>query len=277
MSDICAVSGKKVTEMAKKKRKPRKLTKFGRILTDIILVIALCAAGFSGWKLYEGLSTYNESKSSYDNLRDTAVKKPEVKQPESSDVEETDDTLVIDHAAMSAINSDYVGWIYMKNSDISYPMVQGTDNDFYLDHLYTKEANYVGSVFLDCNSNRDFTDRNTVIYAHNVKNGTMFMEIAKFEDPSWYADHDVIEIYTASQNYRLYPVAGILTTGSDNYVSYAFESDDAFMNYVSRFTLNSTFQSNQTISPQDQTILLSTCSYSLEDGRYALLCRVEKF
>ncbi|MGM9941841.1 MAG: class B sortase [Bulleidia sp.] len=263
--------------MAKKKRKARKLTKFGRIVTDIILVIALGAACFSGWKLYQGLSTYNQSKSSYDTLRDAAVKKPEVSQPDSSQEQESDDTLVIDHAAMAAINPDYVGWIHMKNSDISYPMVQGTDNEYYLNHLYTKEENYVGSVFLDCNSSRDFTDRNTVIYAHNVKNGTMFMEIARFEDPSWYADHDVLEIYTASQNYRLYPVAGILTTGSDNYVSYAFESDEAYMNYVNRFVSNSTFQSNQTVTPQDQTVLLSTCSYSLTDGRYALLCRVEKF
>ena len=261
----------------KKRKKPRKLSKTGKILTDVILVVALCVAGYSGYKLYEGLSTYNESKNVYDQIRDTAVKKPiTVETAESSHEEEEEAEDVIDHAALSNINSDYVGWIRMKNSYIDYPMVQGTDNDFYLDHLYTKEYNYVGSVFLDCNNNRDFTDKNTVIYAHNVKNGTMFMEIAKFEDPSYYADHDVIEIMTPECNYKLYPVAGILTTGTDNYVSYQFGSDEEFMNYVSYFTSNSTFSSNVVIEPSDQTVLLSTCSYSLEDGRYALLCRLVK-
>ena len=258
-----------------RKKKHKKLSRAGRIITDLILVAALCVAGYSGYKLYEGLSTYSQSKNVYDEIRETAVKKPEtVKQEDSSQQETQEDVYVIDHAALSAINSDYVGWIRMKNSYIDYPMVQGTDNSFYLDHLYTKEYNYVGSVFIDCNNSRDFSDRNTVIYAHNVKNGTMFMEIAKFEDPSYYADHDVIEIETQECNYKLYPVAGILTNGSDNYVAYNFASDEEFMNYVSYFTGNSTFTSNVVLEPTDQTVLLSTCSYSLEDGRYALLCRL---
>ena len=84
----------------------------------------------------------------------------------------------------------------------------------------------------------------------------------------------MIEIETQECNYKLYPVAGILTNGSDNYVAYNFASDEEFMNYVSYFTGNSTFTSNVVLEPTDQTVLLSTCSYSLEDGRYALLCRL---
>lgn len=274
MSDISMVSGK---AQIMEQKKHKKLSKTGRILTDTVLVFALCVAGYSGFKLYEGLSTYNQSKNVYDEIRETAVKQPEPQKQEDSSIEEIqEESEDIDHAALSAINPDYVGWIRMKNSYIDYPMVQGTDNSFYLDHLYTKEYNYVGSVFLDCNNNRNFSDRNTVIYAHNVKNGTMFMEIAKFEDPSYYAEHDEIEIFTQQCNYKLYPVAGILTTGSDNYVSFNFGSDEEFMNYVSYFTDHSTFVSRVELQPTDQTVLLSTCSYSLEDGRYALLCKTVK-
>ena len=128
-----------------RKKKHKKLSRAGRIITDLILVAALGVAGYSGYKLYEGLSTYSQSKNVYDEIRETAVKKPEtVKQEDSSQQETQEDVYVIDHAALSAINSDYVGWIRMKNSYIDYPMVQGTDNSFYLDHLYTKEYNYVG-------------------------------------------------------------------------------------------------------------------------------------
>ena len=73
----------------RKRKKPRKLSKTGKILTDVILVVALCVAGYSGYKLYEGLSTYNESKNVYDQIRDTAVKKPiTVETAESSHEEE---------------------------------------------------------------------------------------------------------------------------------------------------------------------------------------------
>lgn len=254
-----------------KNQKKRKLTKAGRILTDIILVVALCVAGYSGYKVWSGLSTYHESDKTYQDLKKYTASS-ESESTDGSQVEE--DTFQVDHASLSAVNSDYVGWIRMKNSYIDYPMVQGTDNEYYLDHLYTKEYNYVGSVFLDCNSARDFSDKNTVIYAHNVKNGTMFMEIAKFEDPSYYADHNVIELYTPDADYLAYPVAGILTTGSDDYVSYNFASNEEFMNYVNRFKNNSTFTSDTDISEEDQTVLFSTCSYSLNDGRYALLCKL---
>lgn len=253
-------------------KKKKKLSKTGKIITDILLVVALGVAGYSGYKVYEGLSTYHESDKTYDSLKQYT--KEEKTGTEESSV--TDDTYVIDHASLQSVNSDYVGWVRMPDSYIDYPMVQGTDNSYYLDHLYTKEYNYVGSVFLDCNSARDFSDKNTVIYAHNVKNGTMFMEIAKFEDPAYYQDHKVIELYTPEQNYLAYPVAGILTDGSDDYVSYNFESDDAFMSYVSRFTSNSTFSSDVSLEASDQTVLFSTCSYSLTDGRYALLCKLVK-
>ena len=266
--------------MKQSRKNRKKLTKAGRIITDLILVVAICVAGYSGFKLYEGLSTYNQSKNVYEDIRETAVKKPETVQQPAQDSalkeDRQEEVWTVDHAALAQMNPDYVGWIRMKNSYIDYPMVQGTDNSFYLDHLYTKEYNNVGSVFLDCGNSRDFTDRNTVIYAHNVKNGTMFMEIAKFEDPSYYATHDVIEIYTQQCNYKLYPVAGILTTGADNYVAFNFGSDEEFLNYVSYFTSNSTFTSNTALNPGDQTVLLSTCSYSLQDGRYALLCKLVK-
>ena len=133
----------------RKRKKPRKLSKTGKILTDVILVVSLCVAGYSGYKLYEGLSTYNESKNVYDQIRDTAVKKPiTVETAESSHEEEEEAEDVIDHAALSNINSDYVGWIKMKNSYIDYPMVESI--------RYTKflpDANYLTYTIsrTDCN------------------------------------------------------------------------------------------------------------------------------
>ncbi len=242
--------------MAKKKRK---LTKFGRILTDILIVLCLGVAGFSGYNLYKELHEYQESTEAYDDLVEQVV---------------TTDEQEFDWESLKSMNSDFVGWIRMDDSTVDYPFVQGSDNDYYLRHLFTGQYNNSGCVFMDVSNNSDFSDKNTVLYAHNMKNGTMFAAIEKFKDASYYDSHKVIHIYTESMTYDLYPVAGILTDGQDDYVRTSFSDDEDFMSYVNYFVSNTTFTSEQTIESTDRMVMLSTCNYDTEDGRYVLVCKL---
>ena len=245
-----------VKNMAKKKRK---LTKFGRILTDILIVLCLGVTVFSGYNLYKELHEYQESTEAYDDL---------VEQVVITDEQE------FDWESLKSMNSDFVGWIRMDDSTVDYPFVQGADNDYYLRHLFTGQYNNSGCVFMDVNNNSDFSDKNTVLYAHNMKNGTMFAAIEKFKDASYYDSHKVIHIYTESTTYDLYPVAGILTDGQDDYVRTSFSDDEDFMSYVNYFVSNTTFTSEQTIESTDRMVMLSTCNYDTEDGRYVLICKL---
>ena len=242
--------------MAKKKRK---LTKFGRILTDILIVLCLGVAGFSGYNLYKELHEYQESTEAYDDLVEQVV---------------TTDEQEFDWESLKSMNSDFVGWIRMDDSTVDYPFVQGSDNEYYLRHLFTGQYNNSGCVFMDVSNNSDFSDKNTVLYAHNMKNGTMFAAIEKFKDASYYDSHKVIQIYTESMTYDLYPVAGILTDGQDDYVRTSFSDDEDFMSYVNYFVSNTTFTSEQTIESTDRMVMLSTCNYDTEDGRYVLICKL---
>ena len=246
--------------MAKKKRK---LTKFGRILTDILIVLCLGVAGFSGYNLYKELHEYQESTEAYNNLTPQVITTNEETNEEEFDWE-----------SLKSMNSDFVGWIRMDDSTVDYPFVQGSDNDYYLRHLFTGQYNNSGCVFMDVSNNSDFSDKNTVLYAHNMKNGTMFAAIEKFKDASYYETHKVIHIYTESMTYDLYPVAGILTDGQDDYVRTSFSDDEDFMSYVNYFVSNTTFTSEQTIESTDRTVMLSTCNYDTEDGRYVLICKL---
>lgn len=247
--------------MAKKKRK---LTKFGRILSDIVIVVCLMIAGFSGWNLYKELHEYQESKETYEKLTPEVV-------IENPDTNEVDTAPLFDWEKLKGINGDFVGWIRLDDSTVDYPFVQGTDNEYYLRHLFDGTYNNSGCVFMDVNNNRDFSDKNTILYAHNMKNGTMFAAIEKYKDASYYDGHKVIHIYTEAATYDVYPVAGIVTDGQDDYVRTSFSDDNDFMSYVNRFVSSSTFTSEQSIETTDRMIMLSTCNYDRSDGRYALI------
>ena len=247
--------------MAKKKRK---LTKFGRILSDIVIVVCLIIAGFSGWNLYKELHEYQESKETYEKLTPEVV-------IENPDTNEVDTAPLFDWEKLKGINGDFVGWIRLDDSKVDYPFVQGTDNEYYLRHLFDGTYNNSGCVFMDVNNNRDFSDKNTILYAHNMKNGTMFASIEKYKDASYYDGHKVIHIYTEAATYDVYPVAGIVTDGQDDYVRTSFNDDNDFMSYVNRFVSSSTFTSEQSIEPTDRMIMLSTCNYDRSDGRYVLI------
>lgn len=247
--------------MAKKKRK---LTKFGRILSDIVIVVCLMIAGFSGWNLYKELHEYQESKETYEKLTPEVV-------IENPDTNEVDTAPLFDWEKLKGINGDFVGWIRLDDSTVDYPFVQGTDNEYYLRHLFDGTYNNSGCVFMDVNNNRDFSDKNTILYAHNMKNGTMFAAIEKYKDASYYDGHKVIHIYTEAATYDVYPVAGIVTDGQDDYVRTSFSDDNDFMLYVNRFVSSSTFTSEQSIETTDRMIMLSTCNYDRSDGRYVLI------
>ena len=113
-----------------------------------------------------------------------------------------------------------IGWIYVDAlPDISYPIVQGKDNQTYLHQTYEKNYNFAGTIFVDYENGRDFNDCNTLVYGHNMKNGSMFGHLKKFtEDEKLYNNDRYFWILTPDKNYR-YEIISAYTTGvnSDTY------------------------------------------------------------
>ena len=83
---------------------------------------------------------------------------------------------------------DVKGYIEIKGTNINYPIVQSTDNDYYLNHLPNGEKNKMGSIYLDYRNN-DFEDENTIIYGHNMNDGTMFSELENYKKQDYYEKH----------------------------------------------------------------------------------------
>ena len=164
------------------------------------IVVCVGVIGFSGYKLISTGLAYKEGEDEYSSLRKYTmeVAEAEVPQEDKSEAEDSseqaqEDTrtpvegvkqeqeqepvvppLQVDFASLEAINPDIVGWIYIEALDISYPVVHGEDNDFYLHRTFEKKDNFAGSIFVEYRNSGDFSDPNTIVYGHNMKNQSMF-------------------------------------------------------------------------------------------------------
>ena len=167
------------------------------------------------------------------------------------------------------INPDTVAWITLPGTVIDYPVVQGEDESYYLRHLFTGKRGASGCIFMDIANAQDFSDRNTVLYGHHMKNGSTFAGLEKFGEQPYYDAHKSMALFTPSGDRTVEWFAGYGTT-SDR-VPTAFESDQAFLDFAAAAAENSDFASDVQVLPADRLLTLSTCTYFMYDARYLLI------
>ena len=177
------------------------------VLRTVIVLISAAVTVYAAQQIYQEHSEYREGVDSYSVL-ETYIKEPQTEpmseetKPEQDEMSENTITWpVVDFAALESINSDCVAWIRIDGTAIDYPVVQGYDNSFYLKHLFDGEWNGAGCIFLDSRVEPDLSDRHSVLYGHHMKNGTMFSDIAKYKDQTYYENHATGMILTPSKNY----------------------------------------------------------------------------
>lgn len=183
---------------------------------------------------------------------------------------------VVDFAALESINSDCVAWIRIDGTEIDYPVVQGHDNSFYLKHLFDGEWNGAGCIFLDSRVNPDLSDRHSVLYGHHMKNGTMFSDIAKYKDQTFYENHTTGMILTPTENYRIEFFAGYVAGADDeNAWKVTFATEDEYVDWLNETVGRSWFKSEVIPTAEDRVITLSTCSYEFNNARFVLIGRLK--
>lgn len=160
---------------------------------------------------------------------------------------------------------------FIKNgTEINYPIVQGKDNEEYLYKLINGKSNKAGTLFIDHRNSKDFTDANTIIYGHNMKNDTMFGSIDKYKKQSYYEKHKKMYLLTENKSYEIELFAGYtLPANSRIYnVSAASNSKEEAVKTAKQ---KSTFKSDVEINEEDKIVTLSTCTYDYEGARYILI------
>lgn len=181
-------------------------------------------------------------------------------------------------ASLAQINPDLYGWISVDGTTINYPMVQGEDNDYYLDHAYTGDFLPNGSIFVDCRNDTAIDkNHNTVIYGHNITSGAMFHDVTKFFDDRYF-DSVYINIYTDDGIFVYEPFSVYETRYDYNYFKTNFKDNDEFIEFAEEVRDNSSMKSksDMTFTGDDRILTLSTCTNGAYYARYALHAKLVK-
>ena len=242
--------------------------------TPLIVLIVVLVAGmlFAGWKLGSIFMNYHRDRSAYSELADNAISKlPEntrkpAATPTGEDSEEAEPAEIssvpiqVDWDYLRSVNSDVIGWLYCPGTIVNYPVVQTTDNDYYLNHGFEKQSNTSGALFADKDSAVGVTMSNLIIYGHNMKDDSMFGTFQEYMDRSYYEENPILYFLTPNGAYRvdlfgLHVVEGY----TENFPTF-FGSETNYKGYID--SVSSTFYwfKPALVNTEYQMITLSTCT-----------------
>lgn len=262
-----------------------------KVIFIALVVLLLAVFLFSGWKVMGALRDYKMGESFYEEIEqfvsvpESEETKPKetVKTQEKTVSEETqpkiEDSQVwpeVDFAALQEINPDVIGWIYLPDTQVNYPVLQGDTNDEYLYALMTGEFNGAGSIFLEAGLPSDFSAKNNVVYGHNMINGTMFADIADYRDQSYYEAHPYIMLMTPDGNYYVRIFSGYVIDIWGDAWKTSFTGNE-FAQWLQARTQNSFFETDVVPTISDHVITFSTCTYESDDARFILHGVMEKY
>ena len=176
-------------------------------------------------------------------------------------VEDAEPPMNVDWAELKKVNPDITGWVYVEGMDnISYPICLGEDNDYYLHHTFRKESVFAGAIFEDYHNSSDFADPNTIVYGHNMRNGSMFGKLKFMRDQAKYDENPFFWILTPDGNYR-YHIFAIFLTPVDSEVYTLFsQNSNEFLRWERRIQAQSEVKNSVPLSRNDKTVVLSTCT-----------------
>lgn len=238
-----------------------------KVIKIILLAICLCVFIFSAYNIYKYLSEENANKKLNNELMEKAI--IETPNDNNDNAQENENILPIsvDFSVLKQENEDIVGWLYLEDSPINYPVVQSNDNDYYLRRLVNGEYNIAGSLFMDYRNDSNLEDDNTIIYGHNMKNNTMFGSLQEYKSQDYYDNHKVMYYFTSEKNYIIELFTGYtISVESDIYDLSVIDSSK-----LEEWISKSDFESNTKVTEEDKIITLSTCAYEYDGARYVVM------
>lgn len=246
------------------KQPEQKKKKKGDVLLTIALIAAIVVFCYAAFNLYHIYTEYKKGTDEYNQIEEMAVTERDADSAEVAGPNaQLKPPIEVDFDKLKSVNEDVVGWIYVDAlPDISYPIVKGKDNQTYLHQTYEKNYNFAGTIFVDYENSGDFSDCNTLVYGHNMKNGSMFGHLKKFrEDDKLYKQDKYFWILTPERNYR-YEIISAYTTGvnSDTYTLFKGPGEE-FEKYLEMIKGYSEIQTDDTdLTIKDKIVTLSTCT-----------------
>lgn len=162
--------------------------------------------------------------------------------------------------ALREINSDVVGWLTIPDTEVSYPIVQTEDNSYYLNHTWKKENSSVGGIFLECKNPADLSSFNTIIYGHNMRNGSMFGTLKDYMNEEYWEEHPSVYIVTDDGVYR-YDIFAAFESGIREVIYRLNIESGKQKEELIQFSLSrTTIDTGIVPDAEDSLLTLSTCT-----------------
>lgn len=220
-----------------------------------------------------------KDKKEYDNLQQEK-KQDEIKYELVEENKEFSET-INKVKELQKENSDVKGWINIENTNINYPIMQTTNNDYYLTHNYKKKKAKNGSIFINHNCDIKNENSNLIIYGHNMQDGQMFQDLLNYKKKSFYETHPIIKITTEESEYDYEIImvfkSRIFYQDEKNafryYHYYSFENESKYNEYINNCKKIQLYNTGKTAVYGEQLITLITCEYSQENGRMVIVAK----
>lgn len=240
-----------------------------------VAVICLLILVFCGSRFYAVYSDYENGRKEYEKAAQTMS---EPSPPSSSaavrqsgvPVTPAADGFAFDYQKLTAQNSDAVGWLRLPETNLSYPIVQGKDNAYYLNHTFYKNNSSMGAIFLDSRIENGPGAKNSIMYGHNMRSGAMFAALCNFRDKGYYERHPEMELYSKAgkADYKIFSVHEA-KPDSETY-TYFFSDQSSYGSYLQKMKKLSLYDTGVETNAESRILTLSTCVNDARDMRFVV-------
>lgn len=277
--------------MAKEKMHIHKIKSHIKLtMAKIIALICVVGIVISGYHIITWLfDAKNTQEQTGEISESTNVAELDDSDAETAESDEQEDSpywrylkqklIDVDLNALRQQNSDTKAWLQVTGTNINYPVVQTTNNEYYLKHSFDKSYNSAGWVFADFRNKLDGTDRNTIFYAHARSDGSMFGSLKNILSSSWVSDDNNFTVRTVNDSvsglWQVFSVYRIPVT--NDYIQTDFRSDEEYLNWLNMLKNRSQYNFNANMQATDKIITLSTCHGVTSSERVVMHARLIKW
>lgn len=237
------------------------------IIGSLIFISVVCTA-LIVWHFWSQKNRQNVYEKMQDQVEENRTSEADDESDTDSGVE-----IPVDFAELTKVNPDIYAWIQIDGTNVNYPIVQSPDDDsYYLMHTVDGQEGYPGSIYTESCNQKDFTDFNTLIYGHDMMDGSMFQNLHNYSDPAYMEEHPEIVIYTPEKKltYRIFAAV----VYDDRHVMHSFdfrhtEGRQAFLDSVYAVRdMSSVIDAEIPVDTDSRVITLSTCISGQENNRF---------
>ncbi|MFR7356771.1 MAG: class B sortase [Lachnospiraceae bacterium] len=269
--DLVEILNNEVEKSPQNKRMP--------IILMILLSMAIIAAGYFGFRLWRYYQDYQEDQKLYGDLREAVLQiTDESEQPEPSTeiavlesdtkrnqikMKKEEQPFDVDWVALKEVNEDIIGWVYFTGlSQISYPILQADNNEYYVHRTYdlSSDTSKAGCIFMDYRMADDFSSPYSIIYGHNVRDGSMLSDLVRLKDQTLYDEEPYFWILTPEGNYRYQIFSIFQCHRAADVFQRSFDGwGEDFFKWQSELKLRNSMQGDVKLREDGHVIAFSTC------------------